>query len=75
MAGTGRAYRHGIVWGDAKPDNIIIDMEDNAWILDFGGGGTPGWMDNDLMDTKEGDLYVVAKMKEELKLVEDSVET
>lgn len=32
----------GVVWGDAKTGNILIDKHDNAWLLDFGGGQTVG---------------------------------
>lgn len=27
----------GIVWGDGKAENVLIDINDNAWIIDFGG--------------------------------------
>ena len=66
-------HRHGVVWGDAKPDNVVIDMDDNAWVLDFGGGGTTGWMPEEsfMFQTKEGDLYAVAKMKDGLWRMED----
>ena len=66
-------HRHGVVWGDAKPDNVIIDMDDNAWVLDFGGGGTTGWMPEEpsMFQTNEGDLYAVAKMKNGLWRMED----
>ncbi|KAK1771692.1 protein kinase [Phialemonium atrogriseum] len=46
----------GIVWGDAKPDNIIIDTHGDAWIIDFGGGHTEGWVDKDKAGTVDGDL-------------------
>ncbi len=32
-----RLHRHDIVWGDAKAGNVLIDEEDNAWLIDFGG--------------------------------------
>ncbi|KAL2171361.1 hypothetical protein VTG60DRAFT_3003 [Thermothelomyces hinnuleus] len=65
-------HRHGVVWGDAKPDNVAIDVDDNAWVLDFGGGGTPGWMDPSTYETKEGDLNVVARIETELLCIENA---
>ncbi|KAH6637290.1 hypothetical protein F5144DRAFT_620316 [Chaetomium tenue] len=60
-------HEHGIVWGNAKPDHLLVDLEDNLWLLGFGGQLTlEGWMDPSLMETKEGDLAAVAKMKEGL---------
>jgi hypothetical protein len=48
-------HEAGIVWGDAKPDNVLIDASNDAWIIDFGGGYTEGWVDSDLAGTEEGD--------------------
>jgi tRNA A-37 threonylcarbamoyl transferase component Bud32 len=56
-------HRHDIVWGDAKPDNVLIDHDDNAWVLDFHGGVTQGWVERSMLETKEGDLHALAKMK------------
>jgi hypothetical protein len=49
-------HAHGIVWGDVKPDNVLIDKHDDAYLIDFGGGYTNGWVDNELSNTLEGDL-------------------
>lgn len=49
-------HAHGIVWGDAKPDNILIDKHDDAYLIDFGGGYTNGWVDKEPSNTIEGDL-------------------
>ncbi|KAK2613394.1 hypothetical protein N8I77_000312 [Diaporthe amygdali] len=57
----------GVVWGDAKPSNIIIDLNDDAWIIDFGGSWTDGWVDEDLQETIEGDEQGVARI---LKLLD-----
>lgn len=48
-------HNNGIVWGDAKADNFIVDKHDNLWIIDFGGSYTDGWIDPELMETEEGD--------------------
>ena len=63
---TTLAYLHeaDIVWGDAKAANILVDMDDNAWIIDFGGGYTRGWVGKDHMETIEGDLEGLSKIKE-----------
>lgn len=49
-------HEAGVVWGDVKPDNVIIDTHEDAWIIDFGGGYTQGWVDKDKAGTIEGDL-------------------
>lgn len=46
-------HSQGIIWGDVTPRNILIDSEDNAWLVDFGGGFN---FNRELMDTIEGDL-------------------
>ncbi|GCB18218.1 cAMP-dependent protein kinase type 3 [Aspergillus awamori] len=51
-----------IVWGDAKPDNILVDVDDNLWIIDFGGGYTHGWVDEDKQETIEGDNQALSRI-------------
>ncbi|KAF5971648.1 cocaine esterase [Fusarium bulbicola] len=55
----------GIVWGDAKPDNVLVDQENNAWLIDFGGGYTNGWVSKELSGTVEGDLEGLKKMNDQ----------
>ena len=59
-------HRHGIVWGDVKPDNVLIDCDRNAWVIDFDGGFSSGYVDKDVMETTEGDEQGVSRMGEEL---------
>ncbi|KAI0194218.1 hypothetical protein F4808DRAFT_441388 [Astrocystis sublimbata] len=57
---------HGIdvIWGDGKSSNVIIDEEDAAWLIDFGGGFTEGWVSQELAGTVEGDDQAVKKIAE-----------
>lgn len=53
-------FLHGqappVVWGDVKAANVIIRKgDDRAILIDFGGNYTPGWVDRDLANTREGD--------------------
>jgi len=55
-------HENGIVWGDAKADNFMIDKNDDLWIIDFGGSYTAGWVDPELMETVEGDDMGVGRI-------------
>lgn len=57
-------HEAGIIWGDVKAENVLIDQNDNAWITDFGGGYTDGWVDKALAETIEGDLMGMAKIRQ-----------
>ncbi len=37
-----------IVWGDFKAENMLADEDDNVWLIDFGGGTTHGWVDEEI---------------------------
>jgi serine/threonine protein kinase len=52
----------GVIWSDAKDSNILIDERDDGWILGFGGGQTIGWVETELVGTKEGDLQALEKI-------------
>ncbi|PNP76459.1 hypothetical protein FNYG_10197 [Fusarium nygamai] len=55
-------HNKGIVWGDAKAENVLIDQNDDAWVVDFGGGYTLGWVDEDKTGTLEGDQQGLVKI-------------
>lgn len=60
-------HKHGIVWGDVKPENILVH-DDHVSIIDFGGGWTDGWVDEQLMETVEGDLQGLQRLVQFLDL-------
>jgi hypothetical protein len=52
----------GVLWGAAKLDNAVIDDQDDAVVLGFGGGNTKGWEDRseqDVRDREERGLRVI----------------
>ena len=49
-------HRVGIVWGDVKPDNVMINADGDAVVVDFGGGYTPEYIKPELQNTAQGDL-------------------
>ncbi|KFZ19023.1 hypothetical protein V502_03878 [Pseudogymnoascus sp. VKM F-4520 (FW-2644)] len=51
-----------IVWGDAKAANVLVDINMDAWIIDFGGGFTEGWVEREKAGTVEGDIQGLAKI-------------
>lgn len=57
-----------VIWGDVKPSNVIIDFNNDAWLIDFGGGWTDGWVDENLQETVEGDEQGVTRLLEVLHI-------
>ncbi|KAI1138885.1 hypothetical protein F5Y05DRAFT_354233 [Hypoxylon sp. FL0543] len=60
-------HKNNIIWKDAKPDNVIIDWNYCAWLIDFGGGFTEPWVDEELYESQEGDLQALRKIRERLE--------
>lgn len=62
-------HQIGVTWGDGKARNVLIHGEtDDAYIVDFGGGWTDGWLDQELSGTVEGDELAVKKIREFLEV-------
>lgn len=57
----------GIVWGDAKAANILVDEDEDAWTIDFGSGYTQRWVGKNQMETTEGDQVGLLKIKKLLR--------
>ncbi|KFZ03160.1 hypothetical protein V502_11176 [Pseudogymnoascus sp. VKM F-4520 (FW-2644)] len=57
-----RLHEAEIVWGDAKAANILVDVNMDAWVIDFGGGFTQGWVQRENAGTVEGDSQGLAKI-------------
>ncbi|KAK4152396.1 hypothetical protein C8A00DRAFT_16297 [Chaetomidium leptoderma] len=55
-----------ILWRDLKTHNVLIDNNSDAVVLDFGGGNTVGWVDNDKYATMEGEEQGLRKIMEAL---------
>ena len=57
-----RLHEAGIIWGDAKAANILVDAHNDPWIIDFGGSYTPGWVEKNLAETIEGDKQGLSRI-------------
>ncbi|KAI1461592.1 hypothetical protein F4805DRAFT_238629 [Annulohypoxylon moriforme] len=66
-------HDNGLVWGDGKIHNVIVDEDDNAWLIDFGGGWTEGWVDKELAGTIEGDEQALGNIDKFLGVDKDTV--
>lgn len=58
-----RLHEYEIIWGDVKPDNVMISPSGDAILIDFGGGYTLQYVDMELQGTKEGDLQGLKKLR------------
>ena len=52
---AGALHKADVTWGDVKAENVLIDERDDAWVVDFGGGYTEGWVEKETAGTLAGD--------------------
>lgn len=56
-------HENSIVWGDVKAANVLIHKNEDAWLIDFGGGYTEGWVDKDVAGTVVGDFTGMTRLR------------
>ena len=59
-------HHHSLVWGDAKPANILKRENNDVVLVDFAGGATDPWVNWKEMNTREADLKAFNCIKEVL---------
>lgn len=52
----------GVVWGDANAGNVLIDKNNDAWLIRCGKGSTKGWNGREKAGTKKGDMQGVQEI-------------
>ena len=55
-------HQKGLVWGDAKAANILVSMDGDVILVDFGGGFTDGWVEQRFCNTVKGDLQGLGRI-------------
>lgn len=63
-------HGEGICWGDVNPGNVIIDNNDDAWLVYFGGFLTNEFISLQIYETISGDLEGIANLAKFLSLEE-----
>lgn len=59
---VGELHANGIVWGDVNPMNVAIDVDLNAWVIDFGGMNNIDFVDDENRETVQGDWQGIERL-------------
>lgn len=62
-----KLHAAGVILGESKAENILVDKDDNISIIDFGWSYTRGWVDPEKAGTEEGDLQGLGRITELLE--------
>lgn len=58
-----KLHEIGVAWGDGKASNVLIHKDtDDVWVVDFDGGWSDDWMEEELARTVERDEGAVEKI-------------
>ncbi|KAJ5810604.1 uncharacterized protein N7503_002822 [Penicillium pulvis] len=52
-----------IIWGDAKAANVLLEFNGDAYLVDFGGEYTKGWVEKEKSNSIERDLQGLGNIK------------
>ncbi|EGX88674.1 hypothetical protein CCM_08719 [Cordyceps militaris CM01] len=55
-------HQNRLVWGDARPGNVVIDEGQNAWLAGLGGVSSPTWVPPEQAGTMDGDLVALKRI-------------
>ncbi|RSL94799.1 hypothetical protein CDV31_014163 [Fusarium ambrosium] len=58
----GFLHSFGLFWGDGKAANVVIDPNNDAWLIDLAGGWTNGWVHKNHTGTMEGENQALRRM-------------
>ncbi|KAF2843155.1 hypothetical protein M501DRAFT_1053923 [Patellaria atrata CBS 101060] len=61
-------HEQGLVWGDIKPPNVLIDKCYKIWGIDFGGLWPHGFVEEELAETLVGDFQGLGRIREFLQI-------
>ncbi|KAK5996761.1 hypothetical protein PT974_02102 [Cladobotryum mycophilum] len=68
-----RLHEVGIIWGAVTPENVIINQDGHAVIVDLGVGYTPEYIKPEDQQTVRGDMLGLEHMRTELGLIDRSL--
>jgi len=63
-------HSHSLTWGCASPKNVIVDEEDNAWIMP-GGSLQAGYWSDEPLPIMEQDLFGLRRLEDDILPGED----